>query len=159
MDIVLISFGVVCLILGILGCFLPVLPGPPIAYLGMLLLHFTTNVQYSVGQLIIWLFIVVIVQILDYFIPMLGSKYSGGSKWGNWGCVIGTIAGLFFLPYGVIVGPFFGAVIGELLGRKELSQAIKSGIGSLLGFLLGTVLKLVLCFYFVYQFSTSILLE
>ncbi|WP_418213049.1 DUF456 domain-containing protein [Bacteroides difficilis] len=159
MDIVLISFGAVCLILGILGCFLPVLPGPPIAYLGMLLLHFTTNVQYSVGQLIIWLFIVVIVQILDYFIPMLGSKYSGGSKWGNWGCVIGTIAGLFFLPYGVIVGPFLGAVIGELLGRKELSQAIKSGIGSLLGFLLGTVLKLVLCFYFVYQFSTSILLE
>lgn len=157
MDIALILIGAICLVVAVLGCFLPVLPGPPVAYVGMLLLHFTDKVQYSVRQLLVWLVIVVAVQVLDYFIPMLGSKYGGGSKWGNWGCAIGTVFGLFFLPWGVVVGPFLGAVVGELLGRNDLSQAVKSGIGSLLGFLFGTVLKLVLCFYFICQFCTSLL--
>lgn len=157
MDIALILIGAICLVMAVLGCFLPVLPGPPVAYVGMLLLHFTDKVQYSVRQLLVWLVIVVAVQVLDYFIPMLGSKYSGGSRWGNWGCAIGTVIGLFFLPWGVVVGPFLGAVVGELLGRNDLSQAVKSGIGSLLGFLFGTVLKLVLCFYFIYQFCASLL--
>ena len=89
---------------------------------------------------------------MDYLTPLLGSKYSGGSKWGNWGCVIGTVIGLFFAPWGLIAGPFLGAVIGELLGDKKLSQALKSGFGSLVGFLLGTVLKLTVCGYFIYQF-------
>lgn len=152
MDIFLIAASAVCLIVGLLGCVLPVLPGPPIAYVGLLLLHFTDKVQYSATQLLVWLLLVVIVQVLDYFIPMLGSKYSGGSKWGSWGCFIGTILGLFFLPWGIIIGPFLGAFIGELIGDKELRQALKSGIGSLLGFLFGTVLKLMLCGYFCYQF-------
>lgn len=157
MDIVLIILGIICLITGIAGCFLPVLPGPPVAYLGILFLHFTDKVQYSGTQLLIWSLIVIITLVLDYFIPMLGSKYSGGSKWGNRGCLIGTIVGLFFLPWGIIAGPFFGAVIGELLGQKELSHAIKSGLGSLVGFLLGTALKFIVCLYFTYTFITSLI--
>lgn len=125
---------------------------PPIAYLGLVFLHFTDKVHYTPTQLIIWLLIVAVVQVLDYFTPMLGSKYSGGSKWGNWGCIIGTLVGLLFLPWGVILGPFLGAVIGELLGNKEFSQALKSGVGSLIGFILGTLLKFVVCGYFCYQF-------
>mgnify|MGYP001063887115 CR=1 FL=1 len=148
LDIILIILGVLCLITGLMGCILPFLPGPPVAYLGLVLLHFTDKVQYTTTQLIVWLLIVVVVQILDYFTPMLGSKYSGGSKWGNWGCIIG----LLFLPWGVIFGPFLGAVIGELLGNKEFSQALRSGVGSLIGFLLGTFLKFVVCGYFCYQF-------
>ena len=152
LDIILIILGVLCLITGLMGCILPFLPGPPVAYLGLVLLHFTDKVQYTTTQLIVWLLIVVVVQILDYFTPMLGSKYSGGSKWGNWGCIIGTLIGLLFLPWGVIFGPFLGAVIGELLGNKEFSQALRSGVGSLIGFLLGTFLKFVVCGYFCYQF-------
>ena len=150
LDIILIILGVLCLITGLMGCILPFLPGPPVAYLGLVLLHFTDKVQYTTTQLIVWLLIVVVVQILDYFTPMLGSKYSGGSKWGNWGCIIGTLIGLLFLPWGVIFGPFLGAVIGELLGNKEFSQALRSGVGSLIGFLLGTFLKFVVCGYFCY---------
>ena len=146
LDIILIILGVLCLITGLMGCVLPFLPGPPVAYLGLVLLHFTDKAQYSTTQLIVWL------QILDYFTPMLGSKYSGGSKWGNWGCIIGTLVGLLFLPWGVIFGPFLGAVIGELIGNKEFSQALKSGVGSLVGFMLGTLLKFVVCGYFCYQF-------
>ena len=149
LDIILIILGVLCLITGLMGCILPFLPGPPVAYLGLVLLHFTDKVQYTTTQLIVWLLIVLVVQVLDYFTPMLGSKYSGGSRWGNWGCIIGTLIGLLFLPWGVI---FLGAVIGELLGNKEFSQALRSGVGSLIGFLLGTFLKFVVCGYFCYQF-------
>ena len=124
----------------------------PSHYLGLFILHCTDKVEYSTTQLIVWLLIVVVLQVLDYFTPMLGSKYSGGSKWGNWGCIIGTLVGLLFLPWGIILGPFLGAVIGELLGNKEFSQALKSGFGSLIGFILGTLLKLVVCGYFCYQF-------
>ena len=152
LDIILIILGVLCLITGLMGCILPFLPGPPVAYLGLVLLHFTDKVQYTTTQLIVWLLIVLVVQVLDYFTPMLGSKYSGGSRWGNWGCIIGTLIGLLFLPWGVIFGPFLGAVIGELLGNKEFSQALRSGVGSLIGFLLGTFLKFVVCGYFYYQF-------
>ena len=129
LDIILIILGVLCLITGLMGCILPFLPGPPVAYLGLVLLHFTDKVQYTTTQLIVWLLIVLVVQVLDYFTPMLGSKYSGGSRWGNWGCIIGTLIGLLFLPWGVIFGPFLGAVIGELLGNKEFSQALRSGVG------------------------------
>ncbi len=128
LDIILIILGVLCLITGLMGCILPFLPGPPVAYLGLVLLHFTDKVQYTTTQLIVWLLIVLVVQVLDYFTPMLGSKYSGGSRWGNWGCIIGTLIGLLFLPWGVIFGPFLGAVIGELLGNKEFSQALRSGV-------------------------------
>lgn len=152
LDVILIILSVLCLITGLLGCVLPFLPGPPVAYVGLVILHFTDKVQYTPTQLIVWLLVVIVVQIMDYFTPMLGSKYSGGSKWGNWGCVVGTLVGLLFLPWGVIIGPFLGAVIGELLGNKEFSQALKSGVGSLMGFMLGTLLKVVVCGYFFYQF-------
>ncbi len=157
MDILLIILGILCLIAGLAGCFLPVLPGPPVAYAGLLLLHFTDKVQYSTTQLLVWLFIVIVMQVLDYFVPMLGSKYSGGSRWGTRGCLVGTIIGLFFMPWGIILGPFLGAFIGELLGGRKARQALKSGLGSLLGFLLGTVLKCVVCGYFIYQFVSNLI--
>ena len=120
MDIFLIILGVLCLLAGLAGCFLPVLPGPPVSYVGLLLLHFTDKIHFSTTHLILWAFLVIIVQVMDYVTPMLGTKYSGGGKWGNRGCMIGTIAGLFvFPPWGVLIGPFAGAVIGELFGGKK----------------------------------------
>lgn len=156
MDILLIILGILCLIIGLAGCFLPVVPGPPVAYAGLVLLHFTDKVQYSTAQLLVWLLVVVILQVLDYFVPMLGSKYSGGSRWGTRGCLVGTIVGLFFMPWGIILGPFLGAFIGELLGGRRTGQALKSGLGSLLGFLLGTVLKCIACGYFIYVFFSAL---
>ncbi|WP_304252739.1 DUF456 domain-containing protein [Parabacteroides gordonii] len=157
MDIFLIIVGAVCLLVGFAGCFLPVLPGPPLSYLGLLLLHFTDKVQFSATQLVVWGLLVVVVQILDYVTPVLGTKYGGGSKWGNWGCVLGTVVGIFlFPPWGILFGPFAGAVIGELLGGKKSFDAFKAGIGAFIGFLLSVVAKMSLCGYFVYCFIKAL---
>lgn len=151
MDILLYILAIICLLLGFAGCCLPVLPGPPIAYAGLLLLQATERFQFTVGQLVVWGVLVIVVQVLDYVTPILGTKYSGGSKWGNWGCVIGTVAGIFlFAPWGILLGPFIGALIGELLGGKAFDEAMKAGVGAFIGFLISVVLKVGLCGYFVY---------
>ena len=157
MDILLIILGAICMIIGFAGCILPMIPGPPVAYAGLLLLHFTEKAQFTTAQLLTWLFIIILLQVLDYFIPMLGSKYSGGSRWGTRGCLIGTVAGLFFMPWGIILGPFLGAFLGELLGGRKTGQALKSGLGSLFGFLFGTVLKCIVCGYFIWQFVGTLI--
>lgn len=151
MDILLYILSGICLLLGFAGCFLPVLPGPPVAYVGLLLLQATERFQFTVGQLVAWGILVVVVQILDYVMPILGTKYSGGSRWGNWGCVIGTVVGIFlFAPWGILLGPFIGALIGEMLGGKAFGEAMKAGVGAFIGFLVSVVLKVGLCGYFVY---------
>lgn len=156
-DIILIILGILCLLVGLAGCILPALPGPPLSYAALLLLHFTDKVQFSTTQLVVWLIVVVLIQVLDYFVPMLGSKYTGGTRWGTRGCMAGTLVGLFFMPWGIILGPFLGAFIGELLGGSDKKLALKSGIGSLIGFLLGTVLKCAVCGYFIYLFFSELL--
>ncbi len=151
MDMLLYILSGVCLLLGFAGCFLPVLPGPPVAYMGLLLLQATERFGFTVGQLVVWGLLVVVVQVLDYVTPILGTKYSGGTKWGNWGCVIGTVMGVFlFAPWGIIFGPFVGALLGELLGGKNLGGAMKAGAGAFFGFLVSVVLKVGLCGYFAY---------
>lgn len=156
-DIILIILGILCLLVGLAGCILPALPGPPLSYAALLLLHFTDKVQFSTTLLVVWLIVVVVIQVLDYFVPMLGSKYTGGTRWGTRGCMAGTLVGLFFMPWGIILGPFLGAFIGELLGGNDKKLALKSGIGSLIGFLLGTVLKCAVCGYFIYLFFSELL--
>lgn len=152
MDILLLLIGILCLLAGLAGCFLPLLPGPPVAYVGLLMLHLTGDVQFTATQLSLWLALVIAVQVSDYFIPALGSRYGGSSRWGTRGCLVGTIVGLFFMPWGIVLGPFLGAVAGELLGGREARQALKSGFGALAGFLLGTVLKCVVVGYFIWIF-------
>lgn len=151
MDILLIVIAILCLVSGIAGCIVPMLPGPPVSYVGILILYFSGQAQFSTIELVIWLIIVVVLQIIDYITPILGSKYSGGSSYGNRGCIAGTIVGLFFMPLGIILGPFLGALIGEMLGGRDFPHALQAGIGSLIGFLVGTLLKVVFSFYFLYQ--------
>jgi len=144
MDYFLIIIGVIFTLTGILGCVLPMLPGPPINYAALLALHFTSAHQFSAKFLVIWAVVSAVVVLLDYLIPIWGTKKFGGSKQGVWGSVIGLVAGLFiFPPFGIIIGPFAGAVIGELIAGKETGAAFKSGFGSFIGFLAGTFIKLV----------------
>ncbi len=156
MEYLLITLGILCLIVGLAGCIVPMLPGPPIAYAGMLCLHFTDKVEFTPSELIMWGLLVALSVVLDYLIPMLGTKLFGGSKYGNWGCVIGTFVGLFFGPVGIILGPFLGACVGELIGNRTASEALKSAVGSFVGFVSGTLLKLIICLYFIYETIVSL---
>ncbi|MGQ7869903.1 DUF456 domain-containing protein [Sunxiuqinia sp. sy24] len=154
MDYVLIALGILFIISGVLGAVIPVLPGPPLSYIGLLLLHVTERYQFSSRFLIIWGVITIVVYLLDYFIPIWGTQRFGGSKRGVWGSIIGLLIGMiFFPPFGLIVGPFLGAVVGELSSGKQSREAFRSGFGSFLGFLVGTLLKLIvsgmMAWYFV----------
>ena len=155
-DILIYVASSLLLLGGIAGCVLPFLPGPPLAYAGLLLLHLTDVSHFSTSQLIVWLIVVVVLQVVDYITPLLGSKYSGGTDYGNRGCMAGTLLGLLFMPWGIIAGPFIGAVLGEMMGGRNLPQALRAGIGTLIGFMVGTLLKVVICFYFLVQGISAI---
>lgn len=159
MDYVLIILGVLFIIGGILGGVLPVLPGPPLSYIGLLLLHFTEKHHFSTRFLIIWAIVTVVVYLLDYVIPAYGTKRFGGSNRGIWGSIIGLVIGLFFFPpFGIIIGPFVGAVIGELTSGKDSGTALKSGFGSFMGFLVGTIMKLIASGLMAWHFGKELFL-
>ncbi len=152
-DYILLTFAIILMILGIIGCLVPVLPGPPLSYLGMILLHFSKFADFSTNILIAMAVIAVLVTILDYIVPVWGTKRFGGSKYGTRGATVGLIIGLFLGPLGIIIGPFIGAFVGELIFKDDIKYALKAGFGSLLGFLTGIGLKLaasfIMTFYFV----------
>jgi uncharacterized protein YqgC (DUF456 family) len=159
MDFILIGLGIIFMIAGIFGCVLPLLPGPPLNYTGLLLLHLTTAFQFSTRFLVIWGIVTVVVYALDYIIPVWGTKKFGGSKRGVWGSMIGLIAGMFFFPpFGIIIGPFAGAVIGELTAGKDSKAALKSGFGSFVGFLTGTILKLIASGMMTWYFAKELIM-
>ncbi len=157
MDIFLIIIGVVLLIVGLIGCVMPVIPGPPVAWLSLLILQFSDKAQHNWQMVWTTFAVAVIVQVLDYIIPAMGTKKFGGSKYGVWGAVIGLVVGLITpIPLGVIVGPFLGAFIGELIRDNHVEKALKSAMGSLIGFLFSTGLKIVVTLYFGYLFFEQI---
>jgi len=146
MDTFWFILGIILMIGGIAGSILPILPGPPLAYVALLMQQLKTVAPYSTKFLIVWAIVTVVVTALDYLVPIYGTKKFGGSKYGLWGCTIGLFAGIFFSPLGIIIGPFIGAFIGEIIGRKNSDQALKAALGSFLGFVFGTLLKLIVCF-------------
>lgn len=158
MDFLIITFVVLLLLIGIVGCIIPALPGPPISFSGLLLFHFFTSHQMDIDTLW-WLAAVVsVITFLDYWLQVYGVKKFGGGKKAINGTILGLVLGLLvFPPFGVIIGPFIGAFIGAKIEAKEDSnRAIKIALGALAGFLGGTVLKFAISIYitilFVNQF-------
>ena len=143
MDIILIIAGALLIIAGFLGSFLPVLPGPPISYLGLLLLQFTSGEPFSLQFFVIWALVIAVIMVLDNLIPSMGAKKYGGTPYGVWGSILGLVAGFFFPPVGIIIGPIAGAFAGELIGGKTTDQALQSAWGSFVGFMAGTLMKVI----------------
>ena len=149
MDIFLVILATLFMFLGIIGSFLPVLPGPLTSWVGLLLLHLTDAVPMNRTFLIITLFFALGIWLLDYFIPAIGTKKFGGSKAGMIGTTIGLIAGIIFLgPFGIIIGPFLGALVGELLNKSDSQTAVKAAFGSFLGFLTSAFIKFIVAVVF-----------
>ena len=155
-DVALMVVGAVCLLVGFVGCVVPVLPGVACAYAALWTLYPTpyalTNERLLVGGIV-----AVVAIVLDYVVPALGAKKFNCSKWGVFGCMVGTIVGIFFAPFGIILGPFLGAVAGELVAGKQASAALRGGFGALLGFIAGVLLKFVACALFAWWFVQACL--
>jgi len=141
-DYILLITGIILIIVGIIGCLLPILPGPPLSYAALILLHLSKFGQFNTVTLIILGGVTVIVTILDFVIPILGTKKFGGSKYGTIGATIGLIIGLFLGPIGLITGALLGAFIGEIIFKNNIYYALKAAVGSFIGFLAGVGLKL-----------------
>lgn len=145
MELFLVALALFLMILGILGSFLPIIPGPLTSWAGLLVLHFTEGVDLSQMFLVITLIIAIVIYVLDYIIPAIGTKRFGGSRAGVIGTTLGLIIGLLApIPFGIIIGPFFGALIGEMTHRNDLRKATKAAFGSFLGFIASTFLKFII---------------
>lgn len=161
MEYFLLIISLLCMIVGIVGSLLPALPGLPISWLGLLLVYLTPNIETNYWVLGVTLVLTIVISILDYVIPAQGTKKFGGSKYGIWGTNIGLVVGIFApIPFGFIIGPFAGALIGELIyDSKDTNRATKAAVGSFLGFLTGTFIKFVFSMaffgFFIYLVSQN----
>ena len=158
MDIFLLTIGFLFVMLGLIGSFLPVLPGPLTSWLGLLILYFTSIVPMNYTFLGITLAIAILIWILDYIIPAIGTKRFGGSKYGVYGTTIGLLIGLFSpIPLGILLGAFLGAFIGEMLhDKKNTKRAFKASIGSLLGLITSATIKFTVALVYAVLFFMKV---
>ena len=171
MDYLLFISAIIVLIIGLIGDIIPGIPGTPVSYLALLLVHWTDKVSYSPQFLTITGLVCVAITVLDYVVPVWGTKKFGGTKSGTWGSTIGLIVGILVLPMlgivigpfgilGLLGGPFVGAYIGEKMGGTSDDKAWRSAFGSFIGFLCGTGIKViyaVVCIYFIVKELIAIL--
>jgi len=144
------------LLIGLVGTVLPVLPGPPIAWAGLLSAHFSSYSKLSVWILVVTGIVAVFVTVVDNIFPSLMTKKAGGSKAATWGCTIGLIVSFFLGPVMILICPFLGALIGELINdSSDTKKAVKAAFGAFTGFLLGTGIKIitVMCFIWIFVWS------
>lgn len=151
MDILFAVLGLLLMLVGIVGSVLPVLPGTPISWSGLIVLHLAPSIPFNWTIIIITGVIAITIYVMDYIIPSIGTKKFGGSKAGAYGTFIGLIVGIFTpLPFAILIGPFLGALVGEMVFNKtEGPKAFKAAFGSFLGFLASTFMKFVFTFSFL----------
>jgi uncharacterized protein YqgC (DUF456 family) len=156
MDIFLMIAGCIMILVGIAGSVLPILPGPAICYAALWLQQWRENRPFTTKFLLVWGGVIVVVLLLDYLVPVLGTKKFGGSKYGVWGCGLGFLAAFWMGPWGIIFGPLIGAFIGEMIHSNQTHTALKAALGSFLGFLISSLLKLMACIVMGYYLALSI---
>ena len=142
MDQLLVILGLILCIVGLIGSFIPIIPGPITSWFGLLSISFTSYVELNYSFLLISFIIAALVFLIDIIIPILGLKKFGGTKKGMIGATIGLLLGLFIVgPFGILIGPFIGALSAEMLGNLKFGEAIKASVGTLIGFIVGITMK------------------
>lgn len=143
MDIVLIILGIILSLAGLAGCIVPGLPGPPLNFIGLLLIHWACP-AFTATFLVTWGILTVLVVVLDYMLPVWTAKKFGATRQGIVGSVAGMLIGLFFTPIGMIAGLIVGAMVGDMMAGRSHSEAARSGIATFFGTLFSIGLKLVI---------------
>lgn len=160
MSTLVLILAILLVVVGIVGCLVPGLPGSPLFLVALLLARFCAEAPVSNMELIVFTVFVVLTFVADFFVPIMTTKVFGGSKAGMWGSVVGLIAG-FFIPIptfglGVVIYPFLGAVLGEkMFANKTTKESLRSGLGNLIGFILTTLFKLALAVWAIYKLAVS----
>lgn len=146
LDRVLMIVGFICLIIGLLGAVLPLLPGSILSMIWLLLIHITKSYQIPNTWLIVFVILVILANLVDYYLPIWWTKQYGWTKAGITGSTIGMIAGIFlFPPLGMIILPFVGAFLWEyLITKSSKCKALRSAWWSFVWFLLTTGYKVIL---------------
>lgn len=156
-EIIALIIASICFLIGLLGTLLPVLPGAPLIWLGMLLYGLIAGFdQLGLFFMITQAIFALSVMAVDYFFSAMGSRYFGGSKAAFWGAAAGLFFGLFFFPFGLILGPFLGATLADILFKRRTEDALRSGIGATLGFLGALPIKLIIEVVMIVWFLTRI---
>src|SRR5688572_13485162 len=156
MEWLWIVLGVALILVGLVGSLLPLLPGPPVAFAGLLLQQLRDPNPFTAKFLWIWAGIVLVSLVLDYLIPVWGTKKYGGTKYGVWGTTLGFLLAFWMGPLGVVAGPFIGAFVGEMIAGQDSKKSLRAAWGSFVGFLLGSLLKIIICFLMLYYVIRSI---
>jgi uncharacterized protein len=152
----LIILGIVLLLAGLAGCVLPVIPGPALAFLSLAVLQFLPDPPFTSQFMLNWAAIVFLVTVLDYVAPVYGAKRYGGTRWGINGSILGVIVGFLWIgPIGLIIGPFIGAYIGELIAGIGAHNAMRAAFGTFVGFLAGTFVKIIVALIITYHFINA----
>tara|TARA_B100000963_G_C22603587_1_gene661430 strand:+ start:975 stop:1448 length:474 start_codon:yes stop_codon:yes gene_type:complete len=155
-ESVILIISILFLIFGLIGSIIPIIPGPILSYLGIVFSYAFSLVDISLSELLIISLTTILVFLLDYIFQYFGVKKLGGGRMSLLGLVLGTILGLLFAPFGLILGPFFGAFAGAILENKNKSQSIKVAVGSLIGFISGTIVKFSFSVFLLWIFLKSI---
>ncbi len=152
--------AIALIVVGVIGTFLPVLPGAALVYGGMLLAAYIDDFQ-KVGwiTLVILGVLTVLVFVIDIVAGLLGAQRVGASRLALAGAAIGTVVGLFFGIVGVLIAPFIGAVVGEVMARGQLAPAARVGLATWIGMVAGALVKLALVLAMLGVFVASYLID
>ena len=145
MDILYFVLALICAVVGLIGAIVPALPGPPLSFVGLLLLLLCDTCEIGIASLVITGILAVVITILDYVAPVWFAKKKGGTTCGMWGATIGMLIGLFFGPLGIILGPFMGALVGELIAKTPTEKALSTAFMTFVAFMLVTGIKFIYC--------------
>jgi len=153
-ETILIIFGLLIAVVGLIGCIIPAIPGPPLNFLSLVILELAIESAFPMDFYFLWGGITIVLTFLDYILPIMGAKVYKASSYGIWGSIIGMILGiLFFPPFGMILGLFIGAVLGELIAGKKEWEALKIGTVTFAASMLMIFIKLalsgIMTFYFI----------
>jgi uncharacterized protein YqgC (DUF456 family) len=151
--------AVLVMLVGIVGTLLPSMPGLPLIWLAMLVYGFVENfTEMTAGFLTATLVVVIVTQVAEQYARAWGAKRYGAGRAGTWGAVIGSIAGLFFMPIGLVVGPFIGAMAFELAAGRSSKEAIRAGVGGLVGVLGSVAVNFIIALTLTLAFVLKVLI-
>ena len=153
-DVALIAIGGCLVVSGVIGSLVPIIPGPLLAYLGLLSLHATETVH--VDGLITFAVLTVVVAGIEYLLPLYIGRKLGATRAGIYGGILGTLIGLLFMPVGILVGPMIGALVFEMLTKRGLGPALKASLGVFLGTVFNFVLRFALAAGMAYVFVVEL---